>query len=866
MSSTQPAPQAAAKQHTPMMRQYLTLKAEHPDILLFYRMGDFYELFYEDAERAAGLLDITLTSRGESAGKPIPMAGVPAHAYEQYLARLVRRGESVAICEQIGDPATSKGPVERRVIRIVTPGTLTDQMLLDERRDNLIAAVATHREQGRERTGIAALELSTGDFSVVEVAGAQEAASELARLAPAELLLSEEFLEQDILATEAAIQRRPPWDFEPNSARRRLLKQFATHDLKSFGCEGLPAAIGAAGALLQYVSDTQRAQLPHLVGLRTEHTDDSLILDPATRRNLELESSLGGDERYTLAALTDRCGCAMGSRALRRWLNRPLRDHHTLRQRYQAIDALIHTGKESQLHDTLRSVVDMERILARVALRSARPRDLTGLRTSLQAVPVLHEILRTPDSPLLAELTSKADEHHDTVTLLESALQEEPPVLLRDGGVIRTGHDAELDHQRELAENAGGFLSELEQRERERVGVDTLKVGYNRVHGYYIELGKTHAEKVPAEYTRRQTLKSVERYITAELKQFEDQVLSAHERALAIEKELYARLLERIAEHLTALQTTARAVAEMDVLANLAERARTLGWTEPELTDQPCLEIREGRHPVVEQALDDPFVANDLTLNDARRMLVVTGPNMGGKSTFMRQTALIVILAHMGSYVPADSARIGPLDRIFTRIGAADDLAGGQSTFMVEMSETAHILHHATSHSLVLMDEVGRGTSTFDGMSLARACAEWLAREVQAFTLFATHYFELTVLADEIPATANVHLDASEYGEELVLLHNVMEGPADRSYGLHVASLAGVPEAVIRHARGYLESMEQRTVEPATQQPTPQLGLFQGAAESPAVERLRDTDPDDCTPKQALELLYRLKRDIDERE
>jgi DNA mismatch repair protein MutS len=845
--------------HTPMMQQYLALKAQHPDILLFYRMGDFYELFYEDAERAASLLDLTLTTRGQSAGAPIPMAGVPAHAYEQYLARLVKRGESVAICEQMGDPALSKGPVERRVIRIVTPGTLTDQALLDGRHANHLAAVAELPKSKQTRFGIAALELSTGDFSVMALDDREAVAAELARLRPAELLLSEEARGTEDLANGTAIQHRSPWHFEPASARQRLLEQFATHDLKGFGCDDLPAAVGAAGALLQYVADTQRAQLPHLTGLRTERPDDGLILDPSTRRNLELEESLGRDSRHTLAALMDRCACAMGSRALRHWLARPLRDQTTLRRRYQAIEALQSANKEGPLHGQLRSVVDMERILARVALRSARPRDLSGLRQSLQTVPALKTLLADLDSPLLAELARQAGEHTDLAELLEKAVKAEPPVLLRDGGVIREGYDAELDYQRELAENAGGFLADLEARERARVGVDTLKVGYNRVHGYYIELGKAHADKVPTDYTRRQTLKSVERYITEELKQFEDQVLSARERALALEKSLYAGLLDKLADHLAPLQATARAVAELDVLANLAERALTLGLTAPELSDAPCLAIEGGRHPVVEQALAEPFVANDLALDNTRRMLVITGPNMGGKSTYMRQTALIVLLAHVGSYVPASSARIGPVDRIFTRIGAADDLAGGQSTFMVEMSETAHILHHAGPNSLVLMDEVGRGTSTFDGMSLARACAEWLAREVRAFTLFATHYFELTELAGELAGVANVHLDASDYGGELVLLHNVREGPADRSYGLQVAALAGVPAPVIQLARQCLQALEKRQPSVESQTASPQLSLFQEAGESEAEALLRGIDPDACSPRQALERLYQLK-------
>ncbi|HET7922561.1 MAG TPA: DNA mismatch repair protein MutS, partial [Gammaproteobacteria bacterium] len=779
--------------HTPVMRQYLRVKAEHPDILVFYRMGDFYELFYDDARRAARLLDITLTQRGQSAGQPIPMAGVPYHAAESYLARLVRLGESVAICEQIGDPAAAKGPVERRVVRIVTPGTVTDAALLEERRDNLLAAV-----YGKDaHYGIAALDLGSGRFTVLEVDSDEALAAELERLKPAELLFSEEAALPATLIERPGARRRPPWHFDTVTATRLLTTQFKTHDLAGFGCDGLDTAIAAAGALLTYVQETQRTTLPHLTGLVTEQREEALILDAATRRNLEIETSLAGRGEYTLAGVMDRTVTAMGARLLRRWLNRPLRDHAHLRERYHAVGTLQENRHYESLRDILNGIGDLERILARAALKSARPRDLAQLRYALGELPQLRRQLAPLDSPRLAALATAIGEHPETHALLERAILETPPALIRDGGVIAAGYDAELDELRRLSAHADQYLSDLELRERERSGIATLRVNYNRVHGYYIEVSRAQAENVPADYQRRQTLKGVERYITPELKQFEDKVLSAHERALAREKALYDALLDTLIETLPGLQHTAAGLAELDVLANLAERANTLGFSTPELTDAPVLHIEAGRHPVVEQVIDAPFVPNDLELNDQRRMLIITGPNMGGKSTYMRQTALIVILAHIGSFVPAQKALLGPMDRIFTRIGASDDLAGGRSTFMVEMTESANILNNATDKSLVLMDEIGRGTSTYDGMSLAWAAASYIAREVRAFTLFATHYFELTALPDLLDGCANVHLDATEHEHALVFLHAVKEGPADRSYGLQVAALAGIPKAVI---------------------------------------------------------------------
>ncbi|MFA5939360.1 MAG: DNA mismatch repair protein MutS [Sinimarinibacterium sp.] len=840
------------------MQQYLAIKARHPDTLVLFRMGDFYELFYDDARKAAKLLNITLTSRGESAGQPVIMAGVPHHALEQYLARLIKAGESVAIAEQVGEVGAEKGPVKREITRIVTPGTATDDALLDARTQTLLAAVC----RVREHHGLAWLELSSGRFSVLQTTQAADLAAELQRLRPSELLVPD----GETLPINAANGRpRPIWHFDPASAYRLLIDQFQTKDLRGFGAEGQDAAIAAAGALLQYLQETQKAALPHLNALRVEAPGEALILDPATRRNLEIDRALSGEHDFTLLKVLDRCITAMGARALQRWLTRPLRDPAQLTARYDAVAALLDddgraTGFE-RLRDALKDIVDLERILARVALRSARPRDLTGLSASLQRLPGVAAALGGVEAALVRTLAAQLGNHAGLATHLQTALADEPPLLIKDGGVFRAGYDAALDELRALSTNADGYLTDLETRERARSGIDTLKVGYNRVHGYYIEIGKTHAAKVPADYTRRQTLTNYERYITEELKKFEDQVLSARDRSLAREKQLYESLLDRLNAELRPLQAAAQALAELDVLACFSERSRALNLCRPQLVDEPCIDIRAGRHPVVEQTLDGPFVPNDLTLSDTTRLLVITGPNMGGKSTYMRQTALIVLLAHTGCFVPAESARIGPIDRIFTRIGASDDLASGQSTFMVEMSETANILHNATERSLVLMDEIGRGTSTYDGLSLARAVAEHLATQVRAFCLFATHYFELTALADTLPGIANVHLDAAEYaaadGERLVFLHNVKPGPANRSYGLQVAALAGVPAAVIRAARAHLAELERKPA-PSRTEPQPQLSLF-APPPSPALELLDKLEPDTLSPREALEHLYRLK-------
>jgi len=849
-----------------MMAQFMRIKADHADDLLFYRMGDFYEMFHEDAKKAADLLDITLTARGKSNGEPIPMCGIPYHAAEGYLAKLVKAGVSVAICEQVGDPATSKGPVERKVVRVVTPGTLSDEALLDDRVERLLLAVA---QQG-ESYGLAYLDLSTGRFRVLEVSSEEGLLGELQRLDPAEILYHESIYHPEITARSGA-RSQPAWEFDPESARRALNTQFQTHDLQGFGCEELELAIGAAGALLQYVKDTQRNNLPHIRSMSHESRADSVILDAATRRNLEIDINLSGGDTNTLLSVMDRTVTAMGSRLLRRWLHRPLTDIESLENRQASIKAL----RENYLYETVRSALkpigDMERILTRVALRSARPRDLTRLLSSLAALPVLRAELGNCGTPRLSHLSEQAGNYPDLCDLLGRAIIENPPVIIRDGGVIAEGYDSELDELRQISTNAGDYLLEIERREREATGIPTLKVGYNRVHGYYIEISRAQSERAPTEYIRRQTLKNAERFITPELKEFEDKALSSKSRALAREKALYDALLEKLNDQLAALQDTAAAVSEVDVLANLAERADSLGLCQPEFCPEQVFEVVQGRHLVVEQVLDEPFIANDALLNSNRRMLLITGPNMGGKSTYMRQNAVIALLAHIGSFVPANAARMAPMDRIFTRIGSSDDLASGRSTFMVEMTETANILHNATPRSLVLMDEVGRGTSTFDGLSLAWAAAVELAQSVKAFTLFATHYFELTMLPEQCPTMANVHLDATEYQDHIVFLHNIKEGPASRSYGLQVAKLAGIPTAVLSAAREKLTELERGKKTGATglhgalqaPAPSPQTDLFGGTAPHPVVELLEALDVDDLSPRVALQKLYELKSQVE---
>ncbi|GIB41292.1 DNA mismatch repair protein MutS [Vibrio cholerae] len=854
------SPSESLSHHTPMMQQYLRLKAENPDILLFYRMGDFYELFYDDAKRASELLDISLTKRGASAGEPIPMAGVPFHAVEGYLAKLVQMGESVAICEQIGDPATSKGPVERKVVRIVTPGTVTDEALLSERVDNLIAAIYHHNG----RFGYATMDITSGRFQLSEPQTEEEMAAELQRTSPRELLFPEDFSPVHLMASRQGNRRRPIWEFELDTAKQQLNQQFGTRDLVGFGVEQAKLGLCAAGCLIQYVKDTQRTALPHIRSLTWDRQDQSVILDAATRRNLELTHNLAGGTDNTLAEVLDHCATPMGSRMLKRWIHQPMRDNATLNQRLDAITELKETALYGELHPVLKQIGDIERILARLALRSARPRDLARLRHAMQQLPELHSVMSELKQPHLTELRTHAEPMDELCDLLERAIKENPPVVIRDGGVIADGYSAELDEWRDLANGATEFLERLEAEERDRHGIDTLKVGYNNVHGFYIQVSRGQSHLVPPHYVRRQTLKNAERYIIEELKQHEDKVLNSKSRALALEKQLWEELFDLLLPHLEQLQQLAASVAQLDVLQNLAERAENLEYCRPTLVQEAGIHIQGGRHPVVERVMNEPFIANPIELNPQRRMLIITGPNMGGKSTYMRQTALIALMAHIGSYVPAESASIGPLDRIFTRIGASDDLASGRSTFMVEMTETANILHNATRNCLVLMDEIGRGTSTYDGLSLAWASAEWLAKEIGAMTLFATHYFELTELPNVLPHLANVHLDAVEHGDSIAFMHAVQEGAASKSYGLAVAGLAGVPKPVIKNARAKLQQLERLSSQPAeTRKPSRvdianQLSLI---PEPSAVEQaLAGVDPDQLTPRQALDMLYQLKK------
>ncbi len=838
--------------HTPMMQQYLRIKSEHPDMLLFYRMGDFYELFFADAERAALLLGITLTTRGASAGQPIKMAGVPYHAAEQYLAKLVKLGEAVAICEQVGDPATSKGPMERKVMRLITPGTLTDAALLDDKRDSLLLAIFGDQKE----VGIAWLNLASGRFFVSQTASA-DLASTLERLSPSEILFPEDYSHPAIESARCARKALAAWQFDPETAFRNLTRQFATRDLDGFGCAGLPLGVSAAGALLEYAKATQCAQLPHIQGIQVEQESAFVLMDAAARRNLEISETLRGEPAPTLLSLLDTCATAMGSRLLRAWLHHPRRDHAVLRARQDAI-SLLSDGHGESLHKQLAHCADLERICGRIALRSARPRDLSGLRDSLALLPQLVPLLMPLDSPRLTSLMDEIRVPDGIADELGRALKEEPATVLREGGVIATGYDADLDELRAIQDNCGEFLLALETRERERSGINNLRVEYNRVHGFYIEVARAQADHVPDDYRRRQTLKNAERFITPELKAFEDKALSAADRALAREKLLYEDLLDFLQPHIGRLTAIAAAVAELDVLASLTERALTLDLVAPTFCAEAVLDIQGGRHPVVE-AQTSNFIPNDTRLSRARQMLLITGPNMGGKSTYMRQTALIVLLAYCGSFVPARSATIGPIDRIFTRIGASDDLAGGRSTFMVEMTETANILHNATENSLVLLDEIGRGTSTFDGLALAWSIARQLISKTRCHTLFATHYFELTQLGVEFRQVANVHLDAVEHRDHIVFLHSVEEGPASQSYGLQVAQLAGVPSGVIQQARKKLLQLEQQE-----QNASPQGDLFAAQPdieeEHPALEALRQAEPDELSPRGALELIYQLKK------
>ena len=851
--------------HTPMMRQYWTIKAQHADMLLFYRMGDFYELFHEDAERASKLLGITLTRRGSSNGELIRMAGVPYHSAEQYLAKLAKLGEAVAICEQVGDPATSKGPVDRQVTRILTPGTLTDSALMDDTRENQLLSVF----QGDGLIGLARIDLASGKFILSEIATGL-LAQELERIQPAELLIADDFNHAAISAIKCSKKRLAIWHFDFDSAFQSLTKQFNTFDLKGFGCAGLDSelhpAVCAAGALLDYIKHTQRSTLPHLTSLSVEKISQFVQLDAVTRRNLEIDKTLRGEESPTLFSLLNTTQTAMGARLLRHWLHHPLRDRQYVANRHDAVGALLNQNQFSSLQTVLKSVGDIERITARIALKTARPRDLSNLRESLQQLPLLQLHLINSNSSLLETLGAGLQVPQGLQDLLHNAIKSEPSLVLREGGVIADGFDAELDELRSIQTNHGDFLLKFEATEKERTGLSNLKVEYNSVHGFYIEISRAQAENVPAEYRRRQTLKNVERFITPDLKTFEDKVLSANDRALAREKMLYEEVLSLLAPFIKPLQINANSVASLDVLCCFAERAKSLDYIVPQFTTEAGIEIVDGRHPVVEQ-LTQPFINNDVILNPYRQLLLITGPNMGGKSTFMRQTALIVLLAHCGCYVPASLVKVGEIDRIFTRIGASDDLAGGRSTFMVEMTETANILHNATDKSLVLLDEIGRGTSTFDGLSLAWAVAKQLLEKNRSYTLFATHYFELTRIIEDFKHAANVHLDAVEHckgeNKNIVFMHKVEEGAANQSYGLQVAQLAGIPKSVVASARRKLAQLE--ISQEAHQANIAQTDMFVNNNVAPepilhaAVSELERIEPDELTPKQALDMLYQLK-------
>ncbi|WP_320825329.1 DNA mismatch repair protein MutS [Reinekea sp.] len=851
------------EQHTPMMQQYLRIKKEHPTDLIFYRMGDFYELFFDDAKDAARLLDITLTKRGQSAGAPIPMAGIPYHAAENYIARIVQSGRTVAICEQIGDPATSKGPVERKVVRVLTPGTLTDEAYLSDQQENLLAAVI----QSGEQWGLAVLDMASGRFNVQELASSVDAYGELERLRPSELLYPEDTQAPE-LNYQPSMKPQSGWLYDLDSAVERLCQQLATRDLSGFGISDMALALRAAGCLLNYAQETQRGALPHIRSLTPEHHTDSVLIDGATRRNLEIDINVRGEAGNTLFSLMDQCSTAMGSRLLRRWLNRPLRDQDRLRLRQAAIQTLLTDFRFERFASTLKPIGDIERVLTRIALGSARPRDLIRLREALHTIPTLLSQLAECDSPLLSAIQVKLKTDPQWAIELDRAVKDNPPAVMREGGVIADGYDVELDELRGLDSNAGDYLLALEQSEKAQTGLSSLKVGYNRVHGYYIEISRSQSEKAPLSYIRRQTLKNAERFITPELKAFEDKALSARSRALTREKYLYEDLIQRLGADLAPLQSFCLALVELDVLNCLAQCADQYSWTQPTLSQAPQIQIIAGRHPVIEALLSGPFVPNDTQLNGDHSLQIITGPNMGGKSTYMRQVALIALLAYIGSYVPAESATIGALDRIYTRMGSSDDVAGGRSTFMVEMTETANILHNATPNSLVIMDEVGRGTSTFDGLSLAWAAAAELVGRVKALTLFATHYFEMTAMADNQTGIANVHLDATEHDDRLVFLHRVQPGPASQSYGIQVARLAGVPEQVIQHARGKLAELEALNISATGPLTTgliaakpAQADLF-ARAQHPIVDALTSLDLDNMSAKQALDWLYSSKKRI----
>ena len=845
-------------EYTPMMQQYLRIKAQHPNELLFYRMGDFYELFFDDAKTASELLNITLTARGKKEGNPIPMCGVPFHAADNYLAKLIKGGVSVAICEQIGDPQNSKGPVERKVLRVLTPGTVTDEALLDDKSENLLVSIAHNNVS----FGIASLDMCSGLFQLNEVDSQDAFISEIDRINPKEILIAEDSSVLKLLDQDSCIRKRNPWEYDFDTAERVLNNHFGTKNLTAFGCDDMKLGISAAGVLLQYALDTQKNSLPHIQQITAELQSYKVILDPTTRKNLEIDQAINGGTKNTLSEVLNTTGSSMGSRLLKRWLNEPSKDLKKLECRQKSIALLQDNLLYDRVHQVLRHIGDMERILTRVALRSARPRDITRLTMSLEQLPQIQKLLCETTDENLLKLKNYCKPLPELFKFLSEALIDNPPMTIREGGVIANDFDDELDELRALNSNAGKYLLDLEIQEKERTGINTLKVGYNRVHGYYIEISKGQSAQAPIEYIRRQTLKNAERYITPELKVYEDKSLSAKSKALAREKVIYENLLDTINKDLKTLVNCASSLAELDALSSMSERAVSLNFCKPELTEENLIEIKGGRHPVIEQTIESPFIPNDLDMNQKKRMLIITGPNMGGKSTYMRQTALIVLLAQIGSFVPATSARIGIVDRIFTRIGSSDDIAGGRSTFMVEMTETANILHNASNRSLVLMDEIGRGTSTYDGLSIAWACAQYLVTEVKALTMFATHYFELTKLPEQGEASINVHLNAKEHKDQIMFMHRVLEGAASKSYGLQVAKLAGIPYPVLEEAKAQLTKLETQNLDTGKNlcsEPQSQLS-FESESDSKLKKILQKTSPDELTPKQALELVYELKK------
>ena len=840
--------------HTPMMQQYLRFKTDYPDMLLFYRMGDFFELFFEDAKHAAKLLDLTLTSRNKNAADEIPMAGVPVHSVENYLIKLLRHGESVVICDQTGDPTSSKGLVERKITRIITPGTITENALLEHSRENYLLAVC----KAGQSAGLAYLDLSSGRFILQTCQSLQELSNEVERIQPAEILVPED---ATITFKKTSVVRRlPAWHFESESATTALCKQFSTRNLSGYGCDEHPLAIASAGAVLQYVKDTQKSALPHIDGLKVHKNDEHILVDSISRNNLEIERSTRGQKTNSLIGVLDKTASTMGARQLRLWLNQPIRIQSTLLKRHAAIKQLIEFDELAALHSLLSQGNDIERIRSRIALQTAQPRDLDALRETLNIIPSVRQVLIPYNEELLQECSDMFDQHEVLASTLAHALKDQLPAIIRDGGVIKSGFNEELDRLRSLSDCANQYLVEMEQQEKATTQIPSLKVAYNRVHGYYIEISRNHVHLVPEYYIRRQTLKNTERYTTQELKRFEDEVLSAKERALRCEKHLYEKLLADLIKELGTIQHCAHGLAQLDALVTLAERAKTLNYVQPEFTTESSIHIKQGRHPVIEQVQNESFTANDTVLDPQHKVLLITGPNMGGKSTYMRQVALITWLAYTGSFVPAAAATVGPVDAIYTRIGASDDLSSGHSTFMVEMTESANILNNATCDSLVLMDEIGRGTSTYDGLSLAWSCAEHLSTVNKCYTLFSTHYFELTQLPEFHDNIHNVHIDAVEHEDKIIFLHALKDGPANQSYGVQVARLAGIPKSVIANAKLRLKQLELSNYQKDNQDCDLQLGLpLEKHQNPPVLEYLMGIDPDDLSPKDALEILYKLK-------